>query len=63
MSLSPSVAEAEKQMREARQRIGDQKARLQRMIVQGAPTQATEDLLAEMYRTLLTLRQGPRIMR
>jgi hypothetical protein len=38
--------------RQAQQRVDEQRTKLQRMIVQGAPTQAAEDLLARLSAAL-----------
>ena len=46
----------ERQIREARHRIDDQRACLQRMIVQGCPTQSADDLLSRLHEALRQLR-------
>jgi len=46
------VDHAEEQVREARKRVEEQKTTLQRLIVQGAPTQAAEDLLCRLHTAL-----------
>jgi hypothetical protein len=46
----------ERQIREARHRIDDQRACLQRMIVQGCPTQSADDLLSHLHEAFRQLR-------
>jgi hypothetical protein len=45
----------EEQVSQARKRVEEQRAKLQRLIVQGAPTQAAEDLLCKLNRSLRQL--------
>ena len=52
MAQSLRIGRAEEQVREARKRVEEQKARLHRMVVQGAPTQAAEDLLCKLNENL-----------
>jgi hypothetical protein len=52
MAHSVRFNRAEEQVHEARKRVEEQKTRLQRLIVQGAPTQAAEDLLCTLHKTL-----------
>ena len=40
---------------QARERVEEQRAKLQRLIVQGAPTQAAEDLLCKLNQDLRQL--------
>ena len=47
----------ERQIREAQHRIDDQRACLQRMIVQGCPTQSADDLLSHLDKALRQLRR------
>jgi hypothetical protein len=47
---------ANRLIREAQHSIDDQRARLQRMIVQGSPTQSTDDRLNKLCETLRQLR-------
>ena len=44
-------------------RAEEQKARLQRLIVQGAPTQAAEDLLCKLHEALLRIARQARSFR
>jgi hypothetical protein len=46
---------ANRQLSEVERRVADQQAYVQRMIVHGAPTQAAEDHLRELERTLTRL--------
>jgi hypothetical protein len=43
-------------LRQLEERIADERRRLNRMVVCGAPTQGVEDALAAMYRTLQQLK-------
>jgi hypothetical protein len=52
MAQSLRIGQAEEQVREARKRVEEQKARLQRLVVQGAPTQAAEDMLCKLHENL-----------
>jgi hypothetical protein len=57
----------EEEVLQARRRVEEQKAKVQRLIVQGAPTQAAEDLLCKLSEALQQLthaRSGadPRIL-
>jgi len=52
MTQSLRIGRAEEQLLEARKRVEEQKARLQSLIVQGAPTQAAEDLLCRLHAAL-----------
>jgi hypothetical protein len=48
------------QIRKVQRRIDDQRALLQRMIVQGGATQSLEDVLRELYLTLQQAREQQR---
>jgi hypothetical protein len=50
----------EEEVLQARRRVEDQKAKVQRLIVQGAPTQAAEDLLCKLSDALLQLTRDAR---
>ena len=52
MAQSLRVDRAEEQVLEAHKRVEEQKTTLQRLIVQGAPTQAAEDLLCRLHKAL-----------
>jgi hypothetical protein len=56
MSRSLHLTPADRQSQDVRVRIQQQRARLQRMIVQGTIAQSDDDLLHEMYVTLKELR-------
>ena len=49
-------------VRQAQQRVDDQRARVQRMIAQGVPTQSAEDLLSELCATLRHMQEQRRIL-
>jgi len=49
---------ANRRIRDAQHRIAEQQARLQRMIVQGSPTQSANDRLNKLYETLGRLRNA-----
>jgi hypothetical protein len=55
MAQSVRVDRIEEQVSKARKRVEEQKAKLQRLIVQGAPTQSAEDLLCQLNQTLRQL--------
>ena len=50
----------EEQVLEARRRVEDQKAKVQRLIVQGAATQADEDQLCKLSQALQQLTRAAR---
>lgn len=52
MAQSLRIDRAEEQVLEAHKRVEEQKTTLQRLIVQGAPTQAAEDLLCRLHEAL-----------
>jgi hypothetical protein len=52
MAQSLRIDRAEEQVLEAHKRVEEQKTTLQRLIVQGAPTQAAEDLLCRLHKAL-----------
>jgi hypothetical protein len=60
MSRVHDVVLADRRVDEVQQRIKEQKARLQRMIVQGFPSQSDDDLLSKLYVNLVKLQQGRR---
>jgi len=45
----------DERLSQARKRVEEQRAKLQRLIVQGAPTQAAEDLLCKLSQDLRQL--------
>ena len=49
MAQSTRLDQADEQIDEARKRFEEQKTRIQRLIVQGAPSQAAEDLLCKLH--------------
>jgi hypothetical protein len=51
-------AHANRLIREAQRCIDDERARLQRMIVQGSPTQSADDRLNKLCETLRQLRSA-----
>ena len=60
MPQHQTILSADYEVQQAQQRIDDQTALLQRMIVQGAPTQSAEDLLSELYATLRKMQEQHR---
>ena len=60
MAQSMRIDRIEEQLSKARKRVEEQKAKLQRLIVQGAPTQAAEDLLCQLNQTLQQLARHAR---
>ena len=60
MSRVHEVVLADRRIGEVQLRIKEQKARLQRMIVQGFPSQSADDLLSKLYVNLNKLQQGRR---
>jgi hypothetical protein len=58
MAQSFDLGRAEEQIIEARKRLAEQKAKLDGMIVKGAPTQAAEDLLCKQHEALERLIRG-----
>ena len=60
MSRVHEVVLADPRIDEVQLRIKEQKARLQRMIVQGFPCQSDDDLLSRLYVNLDKLQQGRR---
>jgi hypothetical protein len=50
----------EEEVLQARRRVEEQKAKVQRLIVQGAPTQAAEDLLCKLSDALQQLTRDAR---
>jgi len=57
MSRVHEVVPADPRIDEVQLRIKEQKARLQRMIVQGFPCQSDDDLLGRLYVSLDKLQQ------
>jgi hypothetical protein len=49
MVQSTRLDQADEQIDEARKRFEEQKTRMQRLIVQGFPSQAAEDLLCKLH--------------
>ncbi len=60
MAQSVRLGRAEEQVLEARKRLEEQKAKLERLIVKGAPTQSTEDLLCKLHEALKRLTRHAR---
>jgi uncharacterized membrane-anchored protein YhcB (DUF1043 family) len=60
MAQSARTDRIEEQVSQARKRVEEQRAKLQRLIVQGAPTQAAEDLLCKLNQDLRQLTQHAR---
>ena len=60
MSRVHEVVFADRRIDEVQLRIKEQKARLQRMIVQGFPSQSADDLLCKLYVNLDKLQKGRR---
>jgi hypothetical protein len=60
MSRVHEVVLADRRIDEVRLRIKEQKARLQRTIVQGFPSQSEDDLLSKLYVNLDKLQKGRR---
>jgi hypothetical protein len=54
------LGRAEEQIVEARRRLEEQKAKLNTLIVKGAPTQAAEDLLCKLHEALKRLTRHAR---
>ena len=54
------LSRAEEQIVEARRRLEEQKAKLNALIVKGAPTQAAEDLVCKMHEALRQLTRHAR---
>jgi vacuolar-type H+-ATPase subunit E/Vma4 len=52
MAQSIRLDQADEQIDAARKRLEEQKTRMQRLIVQGAPSQAAEDLLRTLHEAL-----------
>jgi hypothetical protein len=52
MTQSLGIGKSDEQILQARNRVEEQKAKLKHMIVQGAPTQAAEDLLCKLHEAL-----------
>jgi hypothetical protein len=57
MAGQPQQNLVDLQIREAQRRIDEQRAKLQRMIVHGFPTQSAADLLSQLYATLQEILQ------
>ncbi len=62
MSQPDHTALADRCIRQAQQRVDEQRAKLQRMIAQGAPTQSAEDLLSQLCATLRQMEEQRRIV-
>ena len=60
MSRVHEVVLADRRIDEVQLRIKEQKARLQRMIVQGFPSESADDLLSNLYVNLDKLQKGRR---
>jgi hypothetical protein len=57
---SVRIDRTEEQLLEARTRVEEQKTKLQRLIVQGAPTQAAEDLLCRLHKAMQRITEHAR---
>ncbi|HEY7086140.1 MAG TPA: hypothetical protein VH519_15125 [Hyphomicrobiaceae bacterium] len=55
MAQSVRTDRLEERVSKARKRVAEQQAKLERLIVQGAPTQAAEDLLCKLNQDLRQL--------
>lgn len=53
---------ADRHIREIERRVAEQRARVQRMIVQGAPTQSAEDILTQLCATLRQMQDQRRVL-
>jgi len=60
MAQSVRTDRIEERVSQARKRVEEQRAKLQRLIVQGAPTQAAEDLLCKLSQDLRQLTRHTR---
>ncbi len=60
MSRVREVVFGDRRIDEVQLRIKEQKTRLQRMIVQGFPSQSADDLLSKLYVNLDKLQTGRR---
>jgi hypothetical protein len=60
MSRVHEVVFGDRRIDEVQLRIKEQKTRLQRMIVQGFPSQSADDLLSKLYVNLDKLQTGRR---
>jgi 4-aminobutyrate aminotransferase-like enzyme len=60
MAQTFRLGHAEEQVVEARKRVAEQKAKLERLIAKGAPTQAAEDLLCKLHEALKRLTRHAR---
>jgi hypothetical protein len=60
MAQSVRTERIEERVSEARRRVEEQRAKLERLIVQGAATQAAEDLLCKLNQDLRQLTSHPR---
>jgi hypothetical protein len=60
MAQSVRTDRIEERVSKARKRVEEQRAKLQRLIVQGAPTQAAEDLLCKLSQDLRQLTRHAR---
>jgi hypothetical protein len=60
MSLAAKIASTDRQIRDMQLRIREQKVRLDRLIVQGFPTQPLVDAVRHLEARLLVLQQHRR---
>ena len=60
MSLASKIASSDRQIRETQLRIREQKAQLDRLIVQGFPTQPLVDAVRQLEARLHALQQRRR---
>lgn len=58
MSQLQGAASAPERILDIERRISEHEANLKRMVVQGCPTQAAEDLLRKLKATLLAMKCG-----
>jgi hypothetical protein len=63
MTQPHSTTAADKLIAAAERRVTEQEERLRSMIVQGAPTQAAEDLLCQLHATLREMKEHRRLLR
>jgi hypothetical protein len=63
MAQSMRLNQADEQIDEARKRFEEQKTRIQRLIVQGAPSQAAEDLLCKLQEAVQRAMRKARSLR
>jgi hypothetical protein len=60
MSLSRNTRPGDGQVQRLEQRIQEEEARLRRMVLQGVPTQASDDLVRRLRASLQQMKERPR---